>query len=157
MTIEAWVRAKNIATKITNALGGYGIFGVEMFVKGDDVYVSEVSPRPHDTGLVTIISQDQSEFELHAKALLGLPIHKINYPQFKSAASVVLKPKGNSSDIQYSNLDEALNETDVKLRLFGKQNIKGKRRMGVVVALDEDVSKALKKAKKVVDKIEITL
>jgi len=157
MSTVAWIRAKKIAEKITNALGGYGVFGVEMFVKGDIVYFSEVSPRPHDTGLVTIISQDQSEFELHAKALLGLPIHKINYPQFKSAASVVVKPIGDSSDIQYSNLDEALNETDVKLRLFGKQNIKGKRRMGVVVALDEDVRKALEKAKKVIDKIEITL
>jgi len=155
MSMVAWMRAKEIAEKITYALGGYSVFGVEMFVKGDDVYFSEVSPRPHDTGLVTIISQDQSEFELHAKAILGIPIPNVSYNG--AAASVVIKPNGESKEIVYNNLDVALNEKDVKLRLFGKQDIKGKRRMGVVVAKDEDVCKALEKAKKVIDKIEITL
>ena len=154
MSTVAWMRAKEIAEKITYALGGYGVFGVEMFVKGDDVYFSEVSPRPHDTGLVTIISQDQSEFELHAKAILGIPIPNVSYNG--QAASVVIKPNGESKEIVYNNLDVALNEKDVKLRLFGKQDIKGKRRMGVVVAKDEDVCKALEKAKKVVENIEIS-
>ena len=154
MSTVAWMRAKEIAEKITYALGGYGVFGVEMFVKGDDVYFSEVSPRPHDTGLVTIISQDQSEFELHAKAILGLPIPNVSYNG--EAASVVIKPNGESKEIVYNNLDVALNEKDVKLRLFGKQDIKGKRRMGVVVAKDEDVCKALEKAKKVVENIEVS-
>ena len=154
MSTVAWMRAKEIAEKITYALGGYGVFGVEMFVKGDDVYFSEVSPRPHDTGLVTIISQDQSEFELHAKAILGLPIPNVSYNGY--AASVVIKPNGESKEIVYNNLDVALNEKDVKLRLFGKQDIKGKRRMGVVVAKDEDVCKALEKAKKVVENIEVS-
>lgn len=154
MSTIAWMRAKEIAEKITNALGGYGVFGVEMFVKEDTVYFSEVSPRPHDTGLVTIISQDQSEFELHAKAILGLPIPNVSYNG--EAASVVIKPSGESKEIVYNNLDVALNEKDVKLRLFGKQDIKGKRRMGVVVAKDEDVCKALEKAKKVVENIEVS-
>lgn len=155
MSTLAWMRAKEIAEKITDALGGYGIFGVEMFINGDVVYFSEVSPRPHDTGLVTIISQDQSEFELHAKAILGLPVPNINYNG--PSASVVIKPEGESEDIVYSNLDDAMNEKDIKVRLFGKQDINGKRRMGVVTALDEDVDKALEKAKKVKNKIKIEL
>jgi len=155
MSTLAWIRAKEIAEKITDALGGYGIFGVEMFVNGDTVYFSEVSPRPHDTGLVTIISQDQSEFELHAKAILGLPVPNINYNG--PSASAVIKPEGESEDIEYSNLDEAMNEKDIKVRLFGKQDINGKRRMGVVTALDEDVDKALEKAKKVRNKIKVEL
>mgnify|MGYP003653690226 FL=1 len=114
-----------------------------------------MSPRPHDTGLVTIISQDQSEFELHAKALLGLPINsiKLNTP----AASVVIKPLGVSNQVEYDNLDEALDEDNVKLRLFGKPSINGKRRMGVVVAGDEFVNLAKQKAKRVVDKIKTVM
>lgn len=152
MNIVQLKKAKDIATKITDALDGYGVFGVELFVKGDEVYFSEVSPRPHDTGLVTIISQDQSEFELHAKALLGLPINsiKLNTP----AASAVIKPSGVSNQVEYDNLDEALDEDNVKLRLFGKPSINGKRRMGVVVAGDEFVNLAKQKAKRVVDKIK---
>ena len=152
MNIVQLKKAKDIATKITDALDGYGVFGVELFVKGDEVYFSEVSPRPHDTGLVTIISQDQSEFELHAKALLGLPINsiKLNTP----AASAVIKPSGVSNQAEYDNLDEALDEDNVKLRLFGKPSINGKRRMGVVVAGDEFVNLAKQKAKRVVDKIK---
>ena len=152
MNVVQLKKAKDIATKITGALDGYGVFGVELFVKGDEVYFSEVSPRPHDTGLVTIISQDQSEFELHAKALLGLPINsiKLNTP----AASVVIKPSGVSNQVEYDNLGEALDEDNVKLRLFGKPSINGKRRMGVVVAGDEFVNLAKQKAKRVVDKIK---
>jgi len=148
-------RAKDIATKITEALGGYGVFGVELFIKGDEVYFSEVSPRPHDTGLVTIVSQDQSEFELHAKSILGLPINKIAF--LGDSASAVIKIEGDSDDVSFSNLDEALEETDIKLRLFGKPGVKGKRRMGVVAAKDKDgdVCTALEKAKKCVDKIKI--
>jgi len=152
MNIVQLKKAKDMATKITDALDGYGVFGVELFVKGDEVYFSEVSPRPHDTGLVTIISQDQSEFELHAKALLGLPINsiKLNTP----AASAVIKPSGVSNQVEYDNLDKALDEDDVKLRLFGKPSINGKRRMGVVVAGDEFVNLAKQKAKRIVDKIK---
>lgn len=155
MNVVQLKKAKDIATKITGALDGYGVFGVELFVKGDEVYFSEVSPRPHDTGLVTIISQDQSEFELHAKALLGLPINsiKLNTP----AASVVIKPLGVSNQVEYDNLDEALDEDNVKLRLFGKPSINGKRRMGVVVAGDEFVNLAKQKAKRVVSKIKTTM
>jgi len=155
MKIVQLKKAKDIATKITDALDGYGVFGVELFIKGDEVYFSEVSPRPHDTGLVTIISQDQSEFELHAKALLGLPINsiKLNTP----AASVVIKPSGVSNQVEYDNLDKALDEDNVKLRLFGKPSINGKRRMGVVVAGDEFVNLAKQKAKRVVDKIKTVM
>lgn len=157
MSELALERAQDIATKITDALGGYGVFGVELFVKGDEVYFSEVSPRPHDTGLVTIVSQDQSEFELHAKSILGLPINKIAF--LGDSASAVIKIEGDSDDVSFSNIDEALEETDVKLRLFGKPGVKGKRRMGVVAARCRggDVCQALEKAKKVIDKIEITL
>ena len=152
MNVVQLKKAKDIATKITDALDGYGVFGVELFVKGDEVYFSEVSPRPHDTGLVTIISQDQSEFELHAKSLLGLPINsiKLNTP----AASTVIKPSGVSDQVEYDNLDDALDEDNVKLRLFGKPSINGKRRMGVVIAGDEFVNLAKQKAKRVVDKIK---
>ena len=148
-------KAKDIATKITTALDGYGVFGVELFIKGDEVYFSEVSPRPHDTGLVTIVSQDQSEFELHAKALLGLPINsiKLNTP----AASAVIKPSGVSNQVEYDNLDEALDEDNVKLRIFGKPSINGKRRMGVVIAGEEFVNLAKQKAKRVVGKIKTVM
>ena len=155
MSAAALIKSREIAKKITDALGGYGVFGVELFVKGDEVYFSEVSPRPHDTGLVTIITQDQSEFELHAKSLLGLPINKINLLQ--EGASKVIKIEGNSSEIEYSNLDEALNHSDVKIRLFGKQEVKGKRRMGVIVAGDNFQHLARKKASDIVDKIKINL
>jgi len=155
MNVVQLKKAKDIATKITDALDGYGVFGVELFIKGDEVYFSEVSPRPHDTGLVTIVSQDQSEFELHAKALLGLPINSIKLNT--SAASAVIKPSGVSNQVEYDNLDEALDEDNVKLRLFGKPSINGKRRMGVVVAGDEFVNLAKQKAKRVVSKIKTTM
>lgn len=155
MNVVQLKKAKDIATKITDALDGYGVFGVELFIKGDEVYFSEVSPRPHDTGLVTIISQDQSEFELHAKALLGLPINSIKLNT--AAASAVIKSSGVSNQVKYDNLDEALDEDNVKLRLFGKPSINGKRRMGVVIAGDEFVNLAKQKAKRVVDKIKTIL
>ena len=155
MNVVQLKKAKDIATKITDALDGYGVFGVELFVKGDEVYFSEVSPRPHDTGLVTIVSQDQSEFELHAKALLGLPINSVKLNT--TAASAVIKSSGVSNQVEYDNLDEALDEDNVKLRLFGKPSINGKRRMGVVVAGDEFVNLAKQKAKRVVDKIKTIL
>ena len=155
MNVVQLKKAKGIATKITDALDGYGVFGVELFIKGDEVYFSEVSPRPHDTGLVTIISQDQSEFELHAKALLGLPINSVKLNT--AAASAVIKPLGVSNQVEYDNLDEALDEDNVKLRLFGKPSINGKRRMGVIVAGDEFVNLAKQKAKRVVDKIKTIL
>jgi phosphoribosylglycinamide formyltransferase 2 len=155
MNITQLKKAKDIATKITDALDGYGVFGVELFIKGDEVYFSEVSPRPHDTGLVTIVSQDQSEFELHAKALLGLPINSIKLNT--TAASAVIKPLGVSDQVEYDNLDEALDEDNVKLRLFGKPSINGKRRMGVVVAGDEFVNLAKQKAKRVVGKIKTVM
>ncbi len=144
-------KSKEIAKKITDELGGYGVFGVELFIKGDEVYFSEVSPRPHDTGLVTIVSQDQSEFELHAKSLLGLPINSIRFNT--PAASAVIKPSGISHQVEYDNLDESMDEDNVKLRLFGKPSINGKRRMGVIVSGDEFVNLAKQKAKRVVDKI----
>jgi phosphoribosylglycinamide formyltransferase 2 len=154
MSTMAMIKAREIAEKVTSALGGYGVFGVELFVIGDEVYFSEVSPRPHDTGLVTIISQDQSEFELHAKSILGIPVNKVNYNSGE-AASVVIKLEGDSESVEYDNLENALNEENVKLRLFGKPRIKGKRRMGVVAAMDKDVCKALVKAKRVVNNIKI--
>ena len=155
MSPIALKKSKEIAKKITDELGGYGVFGVELFIKGDEVYFSEVSPRPHDTGLVTLISQDQSEFELHAKALLGLPIKQITL--LEESASAVLKVEGNSEQLSYENLSEALNQHKVKLRLFGKLNVQGKRRLGDVLATDEFVHLALNKAKEVVSKIKVNL
>lgn len=139
----------DIAKQVTDALGGYGLFGVELFVKGDDVIFSEVSPRPHDTGLVTLISQDLSEFALHARAILGLPIPHIR--QFGPAASAVILGNGKSSNISFNNVGASLTEPDTEIRLFGKPEIDGKRRLGVAVArgetLEEAKAKALRAAK----------
>ena len=151
----ALIKAKEIAKKITDALGGYGIFGVELFVKDDNVWFSEVSPRPHDTGLVTIITQDQSEFELHAKALLGLPVPNINFLQ--EGASSVIKIEGDNSLIEYEGLEKALVKPNIKLRLFGKPKVKGKRRLGVVLAADEFSHLARDKAKQAAVKIQVNL
>ncbi len=155
MSTVALFDAEDIADKITKALGGYGVFGVEMFIKDDKVYFSEVSPRPHDTGLVTIVSQDQSEFELHAKALLGLPIGDVEF--LGKSVSAVIKPEGESEDILYENLDEALNENNTKLRLFGKPRIAGKRRLGVVAARTDREKSAFDKVKDVLNKINVNL
>ena len=155
MSDKALERSKQIAFDITEGLGGYGLFGVELFVKGDEVWFSEVSPRPHDTGLVTLISQDLSEFALHVRAILGLPIPNIT--QHGPSASHVIKVKGSGNNILFSNLDKALKHTDTQLRLFGKPSINGERRMGVVMARGDSVQEARDKAEKVVSDIEVDI
>ncbi|MET0110514.1 MAG: formate-dependent phosphoribosylglycinamide formyltransferase [Candidatus Thiodiazotropha sp.] len=144
MSDAALTRAKEIAEQVTGALGGRGIFGVELFVKGDDVYFSEVSPRPHDTGMVTMISQDLSQFALHTRAILGLPIP--NIMQHGPSASAVVLVEGNSENIRFGNIDVALESPDTQLRLFGKPEVKGKRRMGVALARGTDIENAREKA-----------
>jgi phosphoribosylglycinamide formyltransferase 2 len=147
MSALALERSKEIAGKVTTALGGYGLFGVELFIKGDQVYFSEVSPRPHDTGMVTLISQDLSEFALHARAILGLPIPNIHF-HGPSASSVILV-EGESRQLVFSNLDVALAEPDTALRLFGKPEVSGKRRMGVALARGASCEEAREKAARV--------
>jgi len=136
-------RAQEIAEKVTAELGGCGLFGVELFIKGDDVIFSEVSPRPHDTGMVTLISQDLSEFALHARAFLGLPIPNINFR--KPSVSVALLVEGESQSIQYNNLDAVMSLPNTDLRLFGKPELKGTRRMGVALAFDDALEVAMEK------------
>lgn len=147
--------AKNIAKKVTTALGGRGIFGVELFVKGDKVYFSEVSPRPHDTGMVTMLSQDLPQFALHARAILGLSIPNIK--QHGPSASSVILVKGESTKVQFSNLAKALSEPDTTIRLFGKPVVLGKRRMGVAVARDQTIELARAKANRVSNSVKIEL
>jgi len=153
MSETALSAAQNMAKKVTEALGGYGLFGVELFIKSDEVIFSEVSPRPHDTGLVTLISQDLSEFALHARAILGLPIAQIR--QFGPAASAVILGKGTSSNISFENVQEALVENDTQIKLFGKPEIKGSRRLGVAVARGETIDKAKAKALRAAGAIKI--
>ena len=154
MSERAITEAQRIAKAVTDALGGRGLFGVELFVKGDQVYFSEVSPRPHDTGMVTLISQNLSEFELHARAILGLPIPVIR--QYGPSASAVLLVAADSDRMTYGNLAEALAESDTDLRLFGKPEVRGERRLGVGLALDEDIDKAIAKALRVSQAIRVT-
>jgi phosphoribosylglycinamide formyltransferase 2 len=149
MTPLALQRSQQIAGAITDNLGGRGLFGVELFIAGDDVWFSEVSPRPHDTGLVTLISQDLSEFALHARAILGLPIPVIR--QRGAAASSALLVDGNSSSIRYTEVDRALAAPDTALRLFGKPQVRGHRRMGVALALGENIEQARAKARAMTD------
>lgn len=144
MTPLAYERSADVARAVVENLGGYGIYGVELFVKGDNVWFSEVSPRPHDTGLVTLVSQDLSEFALHARAILGLPIPAIR--QTGPSASAVILPEGDSTSVSYSGLESALSEADTQLRLFGKPELKGRRRMGVALAKGATVDEARKKA-----------
>lgn len=148
-------KAEHMAKKITDALGGYGIFGVELFIKGDEVIFSEVSPRPHDTGLVTLISQDISEFALHARAILGLPIPNIRQSGF--AASSVILVEGKSDKVSFSGFEQALSEPDTNLRLFGKPEVNGKRRMGVGLAKGDSIEDARRKARCVSEAIVVTL
>lgn len=155
MSKAALIAAKDIAEKVTTALGGYGLFGVEFFIKGDQVYFSEVSPRPHDTGMVTMISQDLSEFALHVRTFLGLPIPAIRF--YGPSASAVLLVSGHSQAVSYSNLDQALSAPDTALRLFGKPEVKGKRRMGVALARAEDAETAKNLALDVISKIKVNL
>lgn len=144
MSEKALARSREIGQAIADNLGGYGVYGVELFVRGDQVWFSEVSPRPHDTGLVTLVSQDLSEFALHARAILGLPIPVIR--QLGPSASAVILPEGDSSGVAYSGLEKALAEPDTFLRLFGKPELKGRRRMGVALATAESVEAAREKA-----------
>lgn len=155
MSPAALAASRDIADKVTAALGGYGVFGVELFVKGDEVWFSEVSPRPHDTGLVTLVSQDLSEFALHARAILGLPVPVIR--QHGAAASAVILPQGHSVKPAYSGMEEALSEPDVQLRLFGKPEIAGRRRLGVAMALAESVGAARQEAVKAAGAIKVDL
>ena len=155
MSEAALAKAREIAGKITEALGGRGIFGVELFIKGDEVIFSEVSPRPHDTGMVTMISQDLSQFALHARAILGLPIPNIHF-HGPSASSVILV-QGRSQQVAFGNLEAVLSEPDTQLRLFGKPEVQGQRRMGVVLARGATVDEALEKAKKGSGSVKISL
>ena len=154
MSDQALSRAKYIAETITNALGGWGIFGVELFVKDDNVIFSEVSPRPHDTGLVTCISQNLSEFALHVRAILGLPVPDVR--QYGPAASAVILPQGESRQAVFSNLDKALKQPDTGIMLFGKPEIQGCRRMGVALALGSSLEKAREKAQKAAELVKVT-
>lgn len=144
MSDKAMASAQAMAATVTDALGGFGLFGVELFIKGDTVWFSEVSPRPHDTGLVTLISQDLSEFALHVRAFLGLPIPLIR--QLGPSASRVILAEGQSSQLQFGNLQQVLARPDTDLRLFGKPDVNGKRRMGVVLARGETVDQAVQAA-----------
>ncbi len=155
MTDTARTKARDIATKVTDALGGRGIFGVELFIKGDDVIFSEVSPRPHDTGMVTMISQDLSQFSLHARAILGLPVPAINF--YGASASSVILVEGESDQVMFSNINSALALPDTQIRLFGKPEVKGQRRMGVALARDNTVEAAIEKARAVSAEITVKL
>jgi len=154
MSATAIADARDIARKVTDALGGYGIFGVELFVKGDDVIFSEVSPRPHDTGMVTMISQDISEFGLHARALLGLPVPSIRF--FGPSASRAIVVEGDTKEIVMENLDGVLEEDGVQMRIFGKPEIKGHRRMGVLLATASTLDEAVAKVDRAWDKLVVT-
>ncbi|MGR6756368.1 formate-dependent phosphoribosylglycinamide formyltransferase [Aeromonas veronii] len=154
MSELALARSKEVAAKVVEALGGYGLFGVELFIKGDEVWFSEVSPRPHDTGMVTLISQDLSEFALHVRAILGLPVGTIT--QYGPSASAVVLREGHSQDIRYQGIGEALALVPgAQLRLFGKPEIAGRRRLGVALARAEDYQDAVEKAKAVAAKVEV--
>lgn len=153
MSAAAEKKAQEIAGKITDALGGYGIFGVELFVKGEDVIFSEVSPRPHDTGMVTMISQDMSEFALHARAVLGLPIPEVRF--YGPSASKAIVVEGNTTEYEFQDVDKVLEEPGVQVRFFGKPEIRGHRRVGVILATDETVEKALQKVERAYSKLKV--
>lgn len=153
MSDVAVARAKEIASQVVKALGGYGLFGVELFVCGDEVIFSEVSPRPHDTGMVTLISQNMSEFALHVRAFLGLPIGTIR--QYGAAASAVILPELTSHNIAYHGLETAL-VGDTQIRLFGKPDIAGKRRLGVALAVADDIDTAIEVAKRAAGAVVVT-
>lgn len=153
MSEAAEKKAQEIAGKVTAALGGYGIFGVEFFVKGDDVFFSEVSPRPHDTGMVTMISQDLSEFALHARAVLGLPVPEVRF--LGPSASKAIVVEGNTTEYEFQNVEKVLEEPGVQVRFFGKPEIRGHRRVGVILATDETIEKALQKAERAYSKLQV--
>lgn len=153
MADQAIAKAEAIAKAITDALGGYGIFGVELFIKGDEVIFSEVSPRPHDTGMVTMISQDMSEFALHARAILGLPVNGINF--YGPSASKAIVVEGNTKEYEFCNLEQVLAEPGVQVRFFGKPEIIGHRRVGVILATAETVENALAKAERAYAQLQV--
>lgn len=155
MSPVAKEKARQIAKQITDALGGRGIFGVELFVKGDDVIFSEVSPRPHDTGMVTMITQDLSQFALHARAVLGLPIPNIRFLGAGASRAVVVE--GESLQLSFGNLEHVLDQPDTQLRLFGKPSVNGHRRMAVLLARAENVEEARRKTGVMMDQLEIKL
>lgn len=155
MSGAAVEKARVIARAVTDALGGYGIFGVELFVKGDDVIFSEVSPRPHDTGMVTMISQDLSEFALHARALLGLPVPSVRF--YGPSASRAIVVEGNTDTVEFANLEKALAEDGVQIRIFGKPEIKGHRRMGVLLAWADTVEEARAKTARAYEAMKINV
>jgi phosphoribosylglycinamide formyltransferase 2 len=146
MSAAALAESQRMARAVTDELGGAGIFGVELFVRGDEVWFSEVSPRPHDTGLVTLVSQDLSEFALHARAILGLPVPAIRHAGPAASCAVLLE--GYSRDIRFHDVGRALEEPDTQLRLFGKPEVAGHRRMGVTLALGRDLAHARDKARR---------
>lgn len=153
MSDKALKAAQHAAEKVVNALGGYGIFGVELFVKGDTVIFNEVSPRPHDTGLVTLASQDMSEFALHVRAFTGMPIGAIQ--QYGPAASAVILGQGTSNNLRFEGLNEALAAPKTQVRLFGKPDIDGRRRLGVVMTQREALDLAIEDAIFAAQKINI--
>ena len=155
MSDVAIEKSKYIANRVTEALGGRGLFGVELFIKGDEVYFSEVSPRPHDTGMVTLISQDLSEFALHARAILGLPIPNIHF--HGPSASAVILVNGESREVAFSNFQQALAKPDTSIRLFGKPDVSGRRRMGVALARAESVNEAKTIAVEVAGSIKVEI
>ncbi len=155
MSEAALAESKSIANQVTAALGGRGLFGVELFIKGDAVFFSEVSPRPHDTGMVTLISQDLSEFALHARAILGLPVPNIAF--HGPSASAVVLVEGHSSQAAFGNLQQAFAQDDTTLRFFGKPEVAGKRRMGVALARADSVDEAKSKAIQAASAVEVTL
>ena len=146
-------RSKEIARAVVEDLGGYGIYGVELFVKGENVWFSEVSPRPHDTGLVTLVSQDLSEFAIHARAILGIPVPVVR--QNGPSASAVILPEGSSTEVSYTGLEEALAQPGTQLRLFGKPELQGRRRMGVALALGGSIEDAREKARTAASSIKV--
>ncbi len=155
MSPKALEKARQIAESVTDALGGYGIFGVELFVKGDNVIFSEVSPRPHDTGMVTMISQDMSEFALHARALLGLPVPAIRF--YGPSASRAIVVEGDTNRIEMDHLEEVLAEPGVQIRIFGKPEVRGHRRMGVILASADTVEEARAKAERAYNALRVNI
>ncbi len=155
MPEQAIIKAEEIAGKVTEALGGYGIFGVELFVKGEEVIFSEVSPRPHDTGMVTMISQDMSEFGLHARAILGLPVPEVRF--YGPSASKAIVVEGDTAEYEFCDLEKVLEEPGVQIRLFGKPEIRGHRRVGVLLAIADSVEEALAKLERAYAKLTVTV
>ena len=153
MNDKALAKAKEIAQRVTDALGGWGIFGVELFVKGDKVLFSEVSPRPHDTGMVTMISQDLSEFALHARAVLGLPVPAVSF--YGPSASKAIVVEGDSDKVEFDNLEEVLNEPDVQIRIFGKPEVVGHRRLGVILAKANTLEEARNKVERAYSELRV--